>query len=198
MMERFRRWRRCRWGCSRWRWAGSSGGSAAGTVLNSRSADWRCSVGRCSACSSAAGEAALVIFGALIAVLGLVRLLPQPQAQAMSGQASLLDPGEYSETALARRATGRPCSCGLPRTGASPARSMKAWRSNASRPAPPSPKRVSSPCAATGLSPTSVSRMLTRQGAAGVPPGGTPGGEAEQLPQVLTPDLLMQARASEP
>ena len=43
--------------------------------------------------------------------------------------------------------------------------------------------------------------MLTRQGAAGVPLylWYAPGGEAEQLPQVLTPDLLVRkARASEP
>ena len=46
-----------------------------------------------------------------------------------------------------------------------------------------------------------ISRMLTRQGAAGVPLylWYAPGGEAEQLPQVLTPDLLVRkARASEP
>ncbi|HBQ92118.1 MAG TPA: thiol:disulfide interchange protein, partial [Erythrobacter sp.] len=39
-----------------------------------------------------------------------------------------------------------------------------------------------------------ISRMLTRQGAAGVPLylWYAPGEEAEQLPQVLTPDLLVQ------
>ncbi len=44
-----------------------------------------------------------------------------------------------------------------------------------------------------------ISRMLTQQGAAGVPLylWYEPGGEAEQLPQVLTPDLLVEkARAS--
>lgn len=45
-----------------------------------------------------------------------------------------------------------------------------------------------------------ISRMLTRQGAAGVPLylWYAPGGDAEQLPQVLTPDLLVQkAQASQ-
>ncbi|MBQ95370.1 MAG: thiol:disulfide interchange protein, partial [Actinobacteria bacterium] len=39
-----------------------------------------------------------------------------------------------------------------------------------------------------------ISRMLTRQGAAGVPLylWYEPGGEAEQLPQLLTPDLLVE------
>ena len=54
----------------------------------------------------------------------------------------------------------------------------------------------------TARCPISASRCPpTRQGAAGVPLylWYAPGGEAEQLPQVLTPDLLVRkARASEP
>mgnify|MGYP002831459245 CR=1 FL=1 len=46
-----------------------------------------------------------------------------------------------------------------------------------------------------------ISRMLNRQGAAGVPLylWYEPGGEAAQLPQVLTPDLLVEkARSPRP
>ncbi|MEC8714924.1 MAG: thioredoxin family protein [Pseudomonadota bacterium] len=147
---------------------------------------------------------ALVIFGALIAVLGLgMALLPQPQAQAMSGQASLLDPGEYSETALAQaRATGRPVFvwftadwCVTCKVNESVAIEREATRAAFAE---------AGVVALRGdwtQPDEEISRMLTRQGAAGVPLylWYAPGGEAEQLPQVLTPDLLVRkARASEP
>ena len=121
----------------------------------------------------------------------------------MSGQASLLDPGEYSETALAEaRATGRPVFvwftadwCVTCKVNESVAIEREATRAAFAE---------AGVVALRGdwtQPDEEISRMLTRQGAAGVPLylWYAPGGEAEQLPQVLTPDLLVRkARASEP
>jgi DsbC/DsbD-like thiol-disulfide interchange protein/cytochrome c biogenesis protein CcdA len=131
--------------------------------------------------------------------LGLV-LLPQPQSPAQASE-SLLDPVPFSEAALASaRASGKPVflwftadwcvtckvneSVAIERdeTRAAFARAgVVAMRGDWTRPN------------------EEISRILTQQGAAGVPLylWYAPGGEAEQLPQVLTPDLLAQkARAS--
>ncbi|MEH6724105.1 MAG: thioredoxin family protein, partial [Qipengyuania sp.] len=148
-----------------------------------------------------ARSGALILGASLVAVLALgTALLPRPLAQASSG-ASLLDPVAYSEAALAdARGSGSPVfvwftadwcvtckvneSVAIERDAtrdAFEAAGVVALRGDWTQPD------------------ADISRMLTQQGAAGVPLylWYEPGGEAEQLPQVLTPDLLVEkARAS--
>ncbi|WP_318173593.1 protein-disulfide reductase DsbD family protein [Qipengyuania sp. SS22] len=144
---------------------------------------------------------AMMLGVSLVVVLGLgTALLPRPLAQASPG-ASLLDPIAYSETALAEaRGSGSPVfvwftadwcvtckvneSVAIERSAtrdAFDAAGVIALRGDWTQPD------------------AEISRMLTQQGAAGVPLylWYEPGGDAEQLPQVLTPDLLVEkARAS--
>ncbi len=147
---------------------------------------------------ASAGVPAILM--ALLAVVGLgAALLPQPAAPSSSSQ-SLLDPVDYSEAALAEaRAAGKPVfvwftadwcvTCkvnegvAIERTATRDAferAGVVAMRGDWTQPD------------------EEISRMLTEQGAAGVPLylWYAPGDEAEQLPQVLTPDLLVEkARA---
>ena len=148
-----------------------------------------------------ARSGALILGASLVAVLALgTALLPRPLAHASPG-ASLLDPVAYSEAALAdARGSGNPVfvwftadwcvtckvneSVAIERSAtrdAFEAAGVVALRGDWTQPD------------------AEISRMLTQQGAAGVPLylWYEPGGEAEQLPQVLTPDLLVEkARAS--
>ena len=142
---------------------------------------------------------AAVLLGALVAVLALgVALLPQPSAQAASEE-SLLDPASFSEAALAEaRGSGRPVfvwftadwcvSCKVNESVAIETEATRAafedagvvtLRGDWTRPD------------------AGIAAFLAQSGAAGVPLylWYEPGGEAEQLPQVLTPDLLAE-RAS--
>ena len=150
-----------------------------------------------------ARSGALILGASLVIVLGLgTALLPRPLAHASPG-ASLLDPVAYSEAALAdARGSGNPVFvwftadwCVTCKVNESVAIEREATRVAFAE---------AGVVALRGdwTQPNEeISRMLTRQGAAGVPLylWYAPGGEAEQLPQVLTPDLLMRkARASEP
>jgi thiol:disulfide interchange protein len=145
---------------------------------------------------SGAGIVAVV----LVAVLALgTALLPAPQAQANSTE-SLLDPVAFSETALAEaRASGRPVfvwftadwcvTCKVNESVAIERESTRAAFEHAG---------VVAIRADWTRRDEEISRILTRQGAAGVPLylWYEPGADAEQLPQVLTPDLL--ARKARP
>ncbi len=136
------------------------------------------------------------ILAALLASLGLgIALLPRPQAQAASAE-SLLEPIAYSETALAEaRATGRPVFiwftadwCVTCKVNEGVAIEREVTRDAFAD------AGVIAMRADWTQRDEEISRMLTRQGAAGVPLylWYPPGGEAEQLPQVLTPDLLVR------
>ena len=138
----------------------------------------------------------LVVFASLVAVLGIgVTLLPKPEAQTASAE-SLLDPIDYSEAALAEaRASGRPVFiwftadwCVTCKVNESVAIEREATRKAFEE------AGVIAMRGDWTQPDEEISRMLTRQGAAGVPLylWYEPGGEAEQLPQVLTPDLLVQ------
>ncbi len=133
---------------------------------------------------------------ALAALIGIgLAFLPRPAAGPEQGD-SLLSPTAYSEAALAQaRASGRPVfvwftadwcvTCKVNERLAIERRAtarafekagVVALRGDWTRPDP------------------EISRMLTQQGAAGVPLylWYSPGEEAQQLPQVLTPDLLQE------
>jgi thiol:disulfide interchange protein len=125
--------------------------------------------------------------------------LPAPQAQANSSE-SLLDPVAFSETALAEaRASARPVfvwftadwcvTCKVNESVAIERESTRAAFEDAG---------VVAIRADWTRRDEEISRILTRQGAAGVPLylWYEPGADAEQLPQVLTPDLL--ARKARP
>ena len=138
----------------------------------------------------------LVVFASLVAVLGIgVTLLPKPEAQTASAE-SLLDPIDYSEAALAEaRASGRPVFiwftadwCVTCKVNESVAIEREATRKAFEE------AGVIAMRGDWTQPDEEISRMLTRQGAAGVPLylWYEPGGEAEQLPQVLTPDLLVE------
>ncbi|WP_309148075.1 protein-disulfide reductase DsbD family protein [Qipengyuania flava] len=148
------------------------------------------------------GGGALTILAALVAVLGLATaLLPRPEAPTASAE-SLLDPIDYSEAALAEaRATGRPVFvwftadwCVTCKVNESVAIEREATRAAFEE------VGVISLRGDWTQPDEEISRMLTRQGAAGVPLylWYAPGGEAEQLPQVLTPDLLVEKARSAP
>ncbi len=144
-----------------------------------------------------------VVFVGLLAVLGLgLTLLPRPEAQAATVE-SLLDPIDYSEAALAEaRAAGRPVFvwftadwCVTCKVNESVAIEREATRAAFDK------AGVVAMRGDWTQPDEEISRMLTQQGAAGVPLylWYAPGGEAEQLPQVLTPDLLVEkARAAVP
>ncbi|MEX0342417.1 MAG: protein-disulfide reductase DsbD family protein [Erythrobacter sp.] len=143
----------------------------------------------------------LAVFAGLLAVLGVgAALLPEPEPQAASS-ASLLDPVDYSEAALTEaRASGRPVFiwftadwCVTCKVNESVAIEREATRAAFEE------AGVIAMRGDWTQPDEEISRMLTQQGAAGVPLylWYAPGGEAEQLPQVLTPDLLVeQARSS--
>ena len=146
---------------------------------------------------------AFAILAALVAVLGLgIALLPRPQMQMMSAK-SLLDPVEYSEAALAEaRSSGRPVfvwftadwcvTCKVNENIAIEREATRVAFANAG---------VIALRGDWTRPDEEISRMLNRQGAAGVPLylWYEPGGEAEQLPQVLTPDFLVEkARSPRP
>ena len=143
---------------------------------------------------------ARAVFAALVAVLALgTALLPRPDAQAASAE-SLLDPIDYSEAALAEaRASGRPVFvwftadwCVTCKVNEGVAIEREATRAAFAE------AGVVAMRGDWTQPDEEISRMLTQQGAAGVPLylWYAPGGEAEQLPQVLTPDLLVEkARA---
>ena len=143
-----------------------------------------------------AQSGALVVFASLVAVLGIgAALLPRPEAQAASSE-SLLDPVAYSEAALAEaRASGRPVFiwftadwCVTCKVNESVAIEREATRKAFEE------AGVIAMRGDWTQPDEEISRMLTRQGAAGVPLylWYEPGGEAEQLPQLLTPDLLVE------
>ncbi|MFW2349459.1 protein-disulfide reductase DsbD family protein [Qipengyuania sp.] len=150
-----------------------------------------------------AHSGALAVFGGLVIVLALgTALLPQPQATAATAQ-SLLDPIDYSEAALAEaRASGRPVFvwftadwCVTCKVNESVAIEREATRAAFEK------AGVVAMRGDWTQPDEEISRMLTQQGAAGVPLylWYAPGGDAEQLPQVLTPDLLAEkARAARP
>ena len=137
-----------------------------------------------------------VVAVALVAVLALgTALLPAPQAQANSS-ASLLDPVAFSETALAEaRASGQPVfvwftadwcvTCKVNESVAIERETTRAAFEDAG---------VVAIRADWTRRDEEISRILTRQGAAGVPLylWYEPGADAEHLPQVLTPDLLVR------
>ncbi|WP_421992356.1 protein-disulfide reductase DsbD family protein [Qipengyuania sp.] len=150
-----------------------------------------------------ARSGSVAVFAGLVVLLGIgAALLPRPEAQAASAE-SLLDPIGYSEAALAEaRASGRPVFiwftadwCVTCKVNEGVAIEREATRAAFEE---------------TGViamrgdwtqPDEQISRMLTQQGAAGVPLylWYEPGGEAEQLPQMLTPDLLVEkARNSQP
>ena len=146
---------------------------------------------------------ALAVFAALVAVLVLgTALLPRPEAQAATEE-SLLDPLDYSEAALAEaRASGRPVFvwftadwCVTCKVNEGVAIEREATRAAFAE------AGVVAMRGDWTQPDEEISRMLTQQGAAGVPLylWYAPGGEAEQLPQVLTPDLLVEkAQATRP
>ncbi|MDG5746976.1 thioredoxin family protein [Qipengyuania sp. XHP0207] len=138
----------------------------------------------------------------LLAVLSLgFALLPTPQSQARASE-SILDPVPFSDAELASaRATGQPVfvwftadwcvTCKVNESVAIERESTRAAFEEAG---------VIAMRADWTRRDEEISRMLTRQGAAGVPLylWYAPGSDAEQLPQVLTPDLLeARARASQ-
>ncbi|MBX7482449.1 thioredoxin family protein [Qipengyuania sp. 6D47A] len=144
----------------------------------------------------------LVIFAALVAVLGLgTALLPRPEVQAAGEAESLLDPIDYSEAALAEaRRSGRPVFVWFTADWCVTCKVNEgvAIEREATRQAFEDANVIAMRGDWTQRD-EEISRMLTQQGAAGVPLylWYAPGGEAEQLPQVLTPDLLVEkARAS--
>ena len=147
----------------------------------------------------ARGGAGVLFAGTLaVLVLGLV-LLPTPVSPG-SREESLLDPLDYSEAALAEaRTSGKPVFvwftadwCVTCKVNESVAIEREATRD------------AFAEAGVTVLRgdwtqpDEAISRMLTQQGAAGIPLylWYEPGGDAEQLPQVLTPDLL--ARKARP
>jgi thiol:disulfide interchange protein len=143
------------------------------------------------------GPVLAALVGAI--ALGLV-ILPSPEGPAQANE-SLLDPVSYSESALAEaRASGKPVFvwftadwCVTCKVNESVAIEREETRVAFAR------AGVIAMRADWTRPNEEISRMLTQQGAAGVPLylWYAPGGEAEQLPQVLTPDLLVQkAQAS--
>ena len=148
-----------------------------------------------------ARSGAMLVLAVLVLFLGLgTALLPQPEPQAASAE-SLLDPIEYSEAALAEaRVSGRPVFvwftadwCVTCKVNEGVAIEREATREAFEK------AGVIAMRGDWTQRDEEISRMLTRQGAAGVPLylWYAPGGEAEQLPQVLTPDLLVEkAQAS--
>ncbi len=141
------------------------------------------------------GRAGPVLVALGLAVAAALVFLPQPQEQARAS-ASLLAPVPYSEAALSRaRASGKPVfvwftadwcvTCKVNESVAIEREATKAAFGDAG---------VVALRADWTLRDEEISRALTRQGAAGVPLylWYEPGADAEQLPQVLTPDLLVQ------
>ncbi|MBX7495307.1 thioredoxin family protein [Qipengyuania sp. 6B39] len=141
------------------------------------------------------------IFGALAGAIVLAFVfLPTPQSEAAATE-SLLDPVPFSDTALDEaRATGRPVfvwftadwcvTCKINESVAIEREATRAAFADAG---------VIAMRADWTRPDEEISRMLTQQGAAGIPLylWYAPGKDAEQLPQVLTPDLLAEkARAS--
>ena len=138
---------------------------------------------------------------ALLAVMALgIVVLPKPEAQAAS-EASLLDPVEYSEAALTEaRTAGKPVFvwftadwCVTCKVNEGVAIEREATRAAFEQ------AGVVAMRGDWTQPDEEISRMLNEQGAAGVPLylWYEPGGDAEQLPQVLTPDLLVKkAQAS--
>lgn len=131
---------------------------------------------------------------ALVAMGGLAwGALPQPAPQS-AASASLLDPEPFGEQALAEaRASGRPVFvwftadwCLTCKVNESVAIERKATAEAFER------AGVISLRGDWTLRDTEITEFLTREGAAGVPLylWYPPGGEAQQLPQVLTPDRL--------
>ena len=144
-----------------------------------------------------AREGTLPLFAALLAALALgLALLPEPETPVGEAGASLLDPVAFSDAALAEaRGSGRPVfvwftadwcvTCKVNERVAIERETTRAAFEQAG---------VIAMRADWTRRDEEISRMLTRQGAAGVPLylWYAPGEEAEQLPQVLTPDLLVQ------
>ncbi len=133
---------------------------------------------------------------ALAIPLGVaVALLPRP-SESGAVSASLLDPIEFSDTTLAEaRASGRPVFvwftadwCVTCKVNEQVAIEREATREAFDE------AGVIALRADWTQRDEDIARMLTRQGAAGVPLylWYEPGGTAEQLPQVLTPDLLVR------
>ncbi len=140
----------------------------------------------------------LIVVGAAIAAVAIILLLPRVKddSAVMASAESLLDPAPFSEAALAKaRSSGKPVfvwftadwcvTCKVNESVAIEREETRAVFEQAG---------VVSLRGDWTRRDEEIASFLARHGAAGVPlylwyPSG---GEAEQLPQVLTPDLLMQ------
>ncbi|MEZ5681838.1 MAG: protein-disulfide reductase DsbD family protein [Erythrobacter sp.] len=202
-MERFRRWMALPMaltvlalGWLLWRIGGMNflfvGGLLGVVVLL-----WLVLAGRLQAQGRAGPAFALLGLGVVVALV----FLPQPQAPSR-GTESILAPREFSDSALAEaRASAQPVFlwftadwCVTCKVNESVAIEREATRAAFEE------AGVIAMRADWTRPDEEISRMLTQQGAAGVPLylWYAPGKDAEQLPQVLTPDLLVEkARAQQ-
>ncbi|QKG70380.1 protein-disulfide reductase DsbD family protein [Erythrobacter mangrovi] len=201
-MERFRRWMALPMGLTAvalawliWRIGGVNFLFIA-ALMGGATTLWLVLAGRMQRAGK--GGPVLAALAAGVAV-GLV-FLPQPKSPELAAE-SLLDPVPFSDDALAEaRASGRPVfvwftadwcvTCKVNESVAIEREETKAAFEKAG---------VIAIRADWTRPDEAISRILTQQGAAGVPLylWYAPGAEAEQLPQVLTPDLLVEkARSS--
>lgn len=196
-MERFRRWMALPMGLTAaalawliWR-IGGVNFLFVGALMGGALVLWLVFAGRMQRAGK--GGPMLAALAAAV-VIGLV-FLPQPQSPAQAAE-SLLDPLPFSDTALAdARASGKPVfvwftadwcvTCKVNESVAIEREETRAAFEEAG---------VIAIRADWTRPDEAISRILTQQGAAGVPLylWYAPGAEAEQLPQVLTPDLLAE------
>ena len=142
----------------------------------------------------------LAFLGIAVVAAGALAILPAVERQSRTEASSILDPQPFSEQALAdARASGQPVfvwftadwcvTCKVNEQVAIERQATRAAFENAG---------VVSLRGDWTRADAEISAFLARQGAAGVPLylWYAPGGDAVQLPQVLTPDLLAErARA---
>ena len=148
-----------------------------------------------------AGSERLLFAGVVALAVVTLSIVPPPQHRTAGTATSLLSPRVFSETALAEaRSTGKPVfvwftadwclTCKVNEQVAIEREDTRAAFERAG---------VISLRGDWTLRDEEIATFLTRQGAAGVPLylWYAPGSDAEQLPQVLTPDLLADLAAAE-
>lgn len=202
-MERFRRWMALPMGLTAvalvwlvWRIGGLDYLLVAGVLVAALLA-WLLIAGRMQRSASSRGGGVLV-GGLVLAIVGLV-LLPEPSAGEGLESTSLLDPEPFSESALAEaRASGQPVfvwftadwcvTCKVNESVAIEREETRAAFEQAG---------VIALRGDWTRRDEEIAGFLAEQGAAGVPLylWYSPGGEVQQLPQVLTPDLLAELAA---
>lgn len=201
-MERFRRWMALPMGLTAlalawlvWRIGGMGYLFVAGLIVCALLV-WLFFAGRMQRSGSSHGRA--VLAGGLVLVVAGFALLPEPSSERSESE-SLLDPAPFSESALAEaRASGQPVFiwftadwCVTCKVNESVAIEREETRAAFEK---------AGVIALRGdwtRRDEEIAAFLSEQGAAGVPLylWYPPGGEARQLPQVLTPDLLAELAA---